>query len=487
MRRGVILAVLLAGCSQTAEHVRPALPTRAEFPGELAPGGTARPAPDIAWRGFFADPRLQALIARALDNSRDLAIATARIDEARAQFRIARADLLPTVQLRGSARYGNNVFGGGGGGGVVGPVDPTVPGGGTGGGVGGGGVSGGGVGGGGNRFRLDVEVAAYELDFWGRLRVLSAGARARYLQTVEAQLAFRISLIGDVADAHLLGLELAERLRLADATIASRRTSLRLAERLYEEGEGSKLEIAQEAGLLAEAESDRALLLEQQAQAGNLLELLVGAPLVGLPPTRPLDAQGFVADIPAGLPSDLLTNRPDIRAAEAALRAATADVGAARAAFFPRIALTASVGTASDALGSLFSAGPIWSFIPNLLQPLFDAGRNRAGLDLAAARRVVAVADYERIVQLAFREVADALATRRFIGDRLAAQTRFLAAQRERLRLAELRFGAGLSPAIEVLDARRELFAVQQIAVQTQRAQLANSVTLYIALGGGIE
>lgn len=480
MRRVVLLIPLLASCSQTVDHVRPGLPTRDAFPAELAPGGSALPAPEIPWRSFLTDPRLQALIVRALDANRDLRIATARIDEARAQFRIARADLLPTVDLSASARYGNNNFiGGGNGGGGPGVVDPTLPNGGS---NGGGNVAGGG----GNRYRLNVEVSAFELDFWGRLRSLGAAARARYLQTVEARLAFRISLIGDVADAYLQSLELGERLCLTDATIASRRTSLRLAERLFAEGEGSRLEIAQEVGLLAQAEADRALLLEQQAQAGNLLELLVGEPVGALPPAQPLDAQRIVADIPANLPSDLLNNQPDIRAAEQALRAAYADIGAARAAFFPRIALTGSLGVASDDLGSLFASGPVWSFIPNLLQPLFDAGRNRAGLDLAAARRVVAVADYERIVQVAFREVADALATRRFIADRLAAQTRFLAAQRDRLRLAELRFGEGFSAAIDVLDARRELFAAEQLVVQTRRAQLANAVTLYIALGGGV-
>lgn len=478
-RVGVPFAlVLLAGCSQAIDHERPPLPVRTAFPAELAPGGTARPAPETPWREFFADPRLQALIARALDTNRDLQLATARIDEARAQFRIARADLLPTVDLAASARYGDGSNSGGGA--VI--VDLVTP---PGSGTGGGGSAS--TTGGGNRFRVDVEVSAFELDFWGRVRSLSAAARARFLETVEAQLAFRISLIGDVADAYLQGLELDERLRLAEATIVSRRTSLRLAERLFQEGEGSRLEIAQEAGLLAQAEDERALIREQRARAANLLELLVGAPLdASLPAARPLTGQGLLADIPAGLSSDLLVARPDVRAAEQALRAAGADVGATRAAFFPRIALTGSLGFASEDLDGLFSSGPVWSFIPNLLQPLFDFGRTRAAVDLAQARRVVEIAAYERTVQIAFREVADALATRRFVADRIAAQERFVATQRERLRLAELRFGAGFSPALDVLDARRELLAAEQTLVQTRRARLANAVTLYVALGGGL-
>jgi multidrug efflux system outer membrane protein len=246
--------------------------------------------------------------------------------------------------------------------------------------------------------------------------------------------------------------------------------------------------VVQEQALLTQAQAELAALRRQAAQNANLLQLLVGRPLdAALPAPRALGQQGMVRDLPAGLPSDLLVNRPDILAAEQRLIAANADIGAARAAFFPRIALTASAGTASDDLDGLFGGDSFtWSFVPNLLQPLFDAGRNRASLDLAEVRRSIAVVDYERTIQTAFREVADALAARRFLADERAAREAERAAQAERVRLAELRFRAGEASTIESLDARRALFAAEQTLIQARRAELANAVTLYAALGGGL-
>ena len=501
--KALALLGALAGCSQAVRYERPATDgvTSPAFPADLRPDGVGRPAAEISWRDFFADRRLRVLIAQALETNRDLAIATVRIDEARAQYRIVRADLLPAVDLRASAAYGGGGSSGGSNSGTgsgstgttptnptdptnpVNPTDPTNPGVGTGTGATGGSGS---VGGGG-RYQVGVAVSSFELDFWGRVRSLTRAARALFLQTVEAQRAFRITLVADVAEADLIDRELAERIALADAAIRSRRQSLRIATRLFEEGEGSRLEIEQERGLLTDAEAQRADLGRQELQNRNLLTLLVGRPPdAALPPPRALGAQGILADIPAGLPSDLLANRPDIAAAEQALRAATADVGAARAAFFPRIALTGSLGFSSDSLTGLFSGGPVWSFVPSLVAPIFAGGAVRGGLDLAGARRNVAVLQYERAIQVAFREVADALAARRYLADQRRAQEAQLASQRERLRLIELRFTEGFSALIDVLDARREIFRVEQLLVQTRRAQLANAVTLYTVLGGGL-
>lgn len=482
MRAAALALLLLGGCSQLPDYARPAPPPTGPYPGAV--GGTRRPATEIGWRDFFRDPRLQALIARALEHNADLRTAVLRIDEARAQYRIARADLLPALDLRASARFGNAQGGGGRAAPVPGVdpitgVDPIVdP---------GGGVGGAGGGGGGGRYRLELAVTNYELDFWGRVRSLSAAARARYLNTVEAQRAFQIGLIGDVAEAYLTERELTARIDVATATRATRAHGLALAERLAAGGEASRVEIAQERALLAQAESELAALQRSRAQALNQLQFLVGRPLDALPPPAPLLAQAIVTDLPAGLPSDLLSNRPDILAAEQLLIAANADIGVARAAFFPRIALTATAGLASNQLGDLFDPGSFaWSFVPNLLQPLFNAGRNRASLALSEVRKEIAVVAYERAVQTAFREVADALAARALLAEETRARAVERAAQAERVRLADLRFRAGEAPAVETLDAQRALFAAEQALLQARRAEFSNAVLLYAALGGGL-
>jgi multidrug efflux system outer membrane protein len=483
--RAALAALLLASaCSQLPDYRRPVAPSSGNYPTDLRPNGSAAPAAEIGWRDFFADPRLRLLIAQALETNRDLRTAVLRIEEARAQYRIQRADRVPNLDVRGSARLGDQGSGSGGstsGADPGGNGDPTTD------------PSGGSdrqrTGGTGGRYRIEAAVTAFEIDFWGRVRSLSEAARARYLDSVEAQRAFRIGLVADVAEAHLTDRELAERLAVAQATVASRETSLRLARRLYERGVGSNVEVNQEAALLAQARAELAALRQSRTRNLNLLQLLVGRPIddATLPPARPLAGQGLVRDLPAGLPSDLLVNRPDILAAEQRLIAASADVGAARAAFFPRIALTGAAGLASDDIDGLFDGGAFgWSFVPNLVQPIFDAGRNRAALDLAGVRRDIAIVDYERTIQTAFREVADALAARRDLADERAAREAERAAQAERVRLAELRFRAGEASTLESLDARRELFAAEQTLIQVRRAELAAAVTLYAALGGGL-
>jgi multidrug efflux system outer membrane protein len=472
-RLPLIAALLLSACSMAPEHRRPDLPTAAAYPAEGAPTAAGPRATEIAWRDFFADPRLEALIAQALVNNRDLRTAVLRIEEARAQYRITRADRLPTIDASGGytrTRIGSGVSTGAPG---TGTGTPVV-------GVGGGTTV--------ENLQVNVGVAAFELDFWGRVRSLSEAARATYLSTVEAQRAFRIGLIADVADAYLALREFDERIALAERTVTARERGLEIARLRLDAGVTSALDFRQTETLLTQAQTELAALRLQQAQTRNALELLVGGPLpAGLPEALPLAQQGIVDSISPGLPSELLANRPDILAAEQQLRAAGANIGAARAAFFPRISLTAVLGFASSALSNLFDGDSFtWSVGPSASVPVFDFGRNAGNLDLAVVRRDISVANYERVIQTAFREVADALAARRFLADQLAAQQRALAAQRDRAELATLRYRNGVAGYIEVLDAERELFAAEQAVVATRRQQLSNAVSLYVALGGGL-
>ncbi len=467
-RTTVAMMLLLAGCSMQPDYVRPTLPTASTYPADVQTGVAGRPAVEIGWRAFFGDPRLQALIATALENNRDLRAAVARIAEARAQYRIQRADQLPSVEATGSATRSRTPIGSAGIGTTPGaPTGAAVT---------------------ANRYSITAQVPSFELDFWGRVRSLTEAARASYLSTAAAQRAFRISLIGDVATAYLVDRELGERIELAQRTLRARQEGLEIAKLRLDAGVTSALDYRQTETLLTQAQTELAALQRQRAQNRNALEVLIGGMLpADLPPPMPLEQQGISDRIAPGLPSDLLTNRPDIIAAEEQLRAANANIGAARAAFFPQISLTGLLGFASSELGSLFGEdGLTWSFGPNLALPIFDAGRNRANLSLAEARRDIAVADYERTVQTAFREVADALAGRRWLAEQLQAQERALAAQRDRAELARLRYRNGVANYLEVLDAERELFAAEQQLVQARRELLANAVSLYAALGGGL-
>ena len=451
-------ALLLAGCSQQPRYVQPAMPTAPDYPADAWAASAGPRAVEVEWRSFFRDPRLQALIERALLHNRDLRTAVLRIEEARGQYRIQRADRLPTVDgTAGATRSRGEDFQGG---------TRTD-----------------------NRFDIGASIASFELDFWGRIRSLTEAARANYLSTIHAQRSFQISLVADVAEAYLTERELDARIALAQSTVSSRLRALEIAKLRLDAGVTSALDYRQVETLLTQAQTELANLQLQRAQTRNTLEFLVGGPVPApLPSPLPLQGQGIIENITAGLPSDLLINRPDILEAEEQLRAANADVGAARAAFFPRISLTGALGLASSALGGLFSGDAFaWSFGGGASVPIFDAGRNRGNLDVAVARRGIATAGYERAIQNAFREVSDRLAARRWLVDRLVSQQREVAAQRERAELATLRYQNGVANFLEVLDAQRELFAAEQQALLTRREQLSNAVDLYVALGGGLD
>jgi outer membrane protein, multidrug efflux system len=454
---GAFIAVL-AGCSLAPSYQRPALPTAALYPAGATTQATLS-VEQLGWCEFFTDPRLQELIVEALENNRDLRIAVQRVEEARGLYGIQRAELFPNISAGATGSRSRA------------PADLSYT---------GSAVTS-------SQYQATLNLSVWELDFWGRVRSLTTAALESYLATEEAQRAIALSLVAQIANTYLLGRELDERIAIAQHTIATREDSYRIARRRYEVGYASKLDPAQAEAQLNQARADKAAFLRQLDQNHNVLTLLVGTPTVAHE-TRLLSQiePGFVREISAGLPSDLLTNRPDVLAAEHRLKAANANIGAARAAFLPRIVLTGNLGTASAELSGLFGAGSgVWSFSPSVTLPIFEGGRNLAYLDVSKARRNLAIADYERTIQGAFREVADALADHYWLAEQVAAQQSTLAAQTERARLAWLRYQNGAAPYLEVLDAERDRFVAEQALVVARRALLSSSVNLYSALGGG--
>jgi len=457
--RIVIMATLLGGCSLMPAYERPAAPVPSAWPDSVKLK-TTHEIVLTDWRDYFTDPRLQALIAAALENNRDLRIATARIAEARAQYGIQQADRLPNLNLNA----GRNASLTPAGASTTGSELHV------------------------QRYDVGVSLVSFELDFWGRVASLNEAAKASYLSTESAQRAFRLSLIADVANAYLSLLELRERVQLTVATARTRAETRELVSRRREMGVSGDLDYLQAEGAYQAALVERANLERQQAAAENLLNLLLGQPLSemkNLPAGRTLAEQSIDTGLIAELPAEVLLQRPDVLAAEQRLVAANANIGAARAAFLPRITLTGSVGTASRSLSGLFEAGSdAWSFQPAISMPLFDAGRTSAGVDVAEARKVIAVAEYEKIIQQAFREVADLLNAREKLAEQLDAQQANAKAQNQRLKLVEARYQAGIANHLEVLDAQRESFAAEQGSAQVRRTALSAAAQLYKALAG---
>lgn len=469
----VILAATLAGCSLTPEFQRPEAPVPAAYPTTAGAAGTSlAPAVTPDWRSFFPDPHLQALIVTALDNNRDLRTAALRIEEARALYNVQSADLLPNLNATAGGSRARS------------PIGAAATGAATGGTAGIASGAGQPI----TTYQVGLSLASFELDFFGRVRSLNEAALAQFLATEEARRSAQISLIAEVAKSYLAASAFADQLRIAQQTLESRQTAYKLSQKRFDVGATSALDLRLNETLVQSARVSVLTLQRQLAQANNALSLLIGAPLPQAVAGKLELPEQPVSDIPAGVPSELLTRRPDIRAAEQRLRATNAQIGAARAAFFPRIALTAGFGTASRELSDLFeSASRTWSFVPQLVLPIFDAGRNRANLTLAEVRSNIAVNDYERTIQVAFREVADALVARDLLNEQLDAQQRTLDAQAARLKLANLRFENGIASSLDVLDAQRDLFTAQQQLVQTRLLRLTNSIDLYRSLGGGLD
>ena len=452
------LAMTLAGCMSLApKYERPAAPVAPAFPempkaGSAPAAAVATEAPaTIAWERFFPDARLRGVIGQALNNNRDLRVAIANIEQARAQYRIQRADRLPTVGLGVSGSRQ-----------TTGEDQPIT-----------------------SLYQSGLSVTSFELDLFGRVRNLSQAALAQFLATEEARKSAQISLISSVANVYLQLLADEELLAITQQTLGTRQESLRLTQLRFDNGVASRFELQQARSLVETALATLAQQQRQRAQDINLLTLLVGAPVEPVPQGATL-ASTELPDLPAGLPSDLLANRPDIRSAEQQLIAANANIGAARANFFPRITLTGSVGSASTELSGLFKSGSYgWSFAPQAILPIFDYGRNTAVLGSARAQRDIAVAQYEQSIQTAFREVADALAGQSTFSEQLRAQRAVAEAEADRFNLADLRYRNGAASYLELLDAQRALFQAQQAAVQANLQRLLNQITLYSVLGGG--
>lgn len=452
----VAAAALLAGCSMIPTYERPAAPVAEQWPGVSAAvtGEATTPAADLPWQDFVGDASLRELITLALANNRDLRVAILNIEQVRAAYQIRRADQFPTLNLA-----------------VTGQRQPK--------GDGSDGIS--------STYTAGLAMASWEIDLFGRVASLKESALAQYMASEEARKAAQTSLIATVANTWLSLQTNDELLALTERTMVTREDSLRLTKLRLDNGASSALDFRQAESLTAAARASLAQQRRLRALDVNALTLLVGQPLPdALIATRAAPAAPAFRDVPAGLPSDLLTRRPDIRQAEQQLISVNANIGAARAAFFPRISLTASAGTASNELSGLFKTGSWgWTLAPQMLLPIFDAGRNKANLSSANVGRDIAVAQYEKAIQTAFREVADALAGRSTLNEQVQAQQVQADAEADRFRLADLRYRNGVASYLELLDAQRSLFAVQQAVAQTRLAYLQNQVTLYKALGGG--
>ncbi|ALM86949.1 multidrug transporter [Bordetella sp. N] len=478
-----LLAGLLSACTLAPDYHRPAAPVQADWPDQpkvvydgydkaatagtqpataVTPaGGTA--AADLGWREFFRDEQLRSLIALSLANNRDLRVAVQRVEEARAQWGQQRGELWPSIgagvqgtrqRLPPKLRVG-------------GTDSPSIS----------------------SQYQAGIGLTTFEIDVFGRLRSLSEAAYQNFLSTEQAQRSVQITLIGEVAQAYL-NLRAADvQLDLTRKTLDSRQQSYDLVKRRFDGGVASELDLNQSKSLLDTASADLAQLARAKAQSLNALVVLTGAPLpADLPAPAPFEMDRVMAAVPAGLPSDLLERRPDILSAENSLQSANANIGAARAAFFPTLSLTGLFGVASPSLSDLFKGGNgYWSFSPSITTPIFAGGSIRAGLDLAKARDNIAVAQYEKTIQTAFQEVSDALAGEATYGAQLQAQQAFQQSSARSLELSNLRYTGGIDSYLQVQNAQVDYFNAQLGVVQTRLASLVNRVQLYKALGGGWE
>jgi len=455
-------ATLLAGCSLDPDPARLTAPVPVAWPTgaayAAASGAVATlPADQIAWQEVILDPALRRLVELALVNNRDLRIATLNVSVAEAQYRAQRGELFPSLNLTGDGNYAHSPVSPGL------PVKPTT-----------------------RSFSAGAGFTAYELDLFGRARSMSRSAFQSYLGEVETQRAALITLVAEVSNAYLAMVASRDLLDLAERTLRSQEESLRLTQATVAGGTATALVVQQARSAVETARASKAENTRLLAQNENALAQLIGQPV---PPEAAMAASldtVRIAEVPAGVSSDILLRRPDIMAAERQLRAAEADIGAARAAFFPSITLTGFHGSSAGALNGLFRSGTeTWSFSPQITLPIFTAGINRANLDAAKLRSDIRVATYEQSIQAAFREVADALAARGTYGEQITAQRALADTAAESYRLAQLRFRAGVDSFLESLVSQRDLFSAQQALIRLRQDELASRITLYKTLGGG--
>ena len=459
----LLASVALAGCATMApKYERPVTPVSESFPVGAAYGDVAstgeESAADIGWKDFFADPLLHQLVEKSLTNNRDLRVAALNVEAARARYRVQRSELLPTLSV-GAEGTAQKL-----------PSDLFYH---------------------RRQYQVGAAVSAWELDLWGRIRSLSDQAREAYFAVEENRTAAQLSLVAEVANAYLTLRADQAMLRLSQDTLATQKTSYDLTYQLVELGNFAKLDLRRTQVALRTAEADVATYTRLAAQDRNALALLLGEPLSPDLATQLDNAttlpDGIVTSkIPAGLPSDLLTRRPDIRAAEHSLKGANASIGAARAAFFPTITLTGSGGTASASLDDLFTSGSgAWSFMPRINLPIFNGGALRANLEQAKVQKSIEIATYEKAIQTAFREVSDGLAGQRTFDDQIKAEQSREAASGAAYKLSEQRFKEGEDSNLALLDAQRAHYGSQQALVRARLARLSNLINLYKALGGG--
>jgi multidrug efflux system outer membrane protein len=468
------VAALLGACTLEPHYQRPASPVRALQGG--AAGGTA--AADIGWREFFPDPQLQQLIALALAQNRDLRVAALNVQSAQAQYRIQRAQLFPTVDASATEQIDRI---------PVGVLEAEAP----------PGLAG--AGGGGKQIALpsgitthtyDVGVGFthYELDLFGRIRSLSHAALQQYFSSGETRRSVQLTLVAEVATAYVTVLADQTLRDITRDTLESQKNSYALTQRLFEGGTSTELTLRQAESTVDTAQANLALYNRQLAQDRDALELLLGAPIPdGIDFSRGLDRGNAVAELEEGIPSDVLVGRPDVLAAEHQLMAANAQIGAARAAFLPAISLTGNFGTESTQLSGLFKGGSrAWTFSPDISVPIFAGGANIANLQATKLARATAVAQYEKAIQTAFREVADALVARGTLDEQLAAQQALVSASEKAYRLADMRYRGGVDSYLSALVAQVQLYSAQQQLQTVRLMRLENLVTLYKALGGGL-
>lgn len=452
----ILAAAALSGCATMApEYTRPPAPVAESWPAGAEAGEKTS---HLAWQEFYVDSRLRGIIGLALENNRDLRIAALNIERAQALYQIRRSALFPAIDAGGSAniqRVPESISNTG---------QATIS----------------------HQYSVFLGSTAYELDFFGRVRSLKDAALEQFFAAEHAQRSAAISLIAEVANAYLTLAADRERLELAEQTLATQKASHELTRRRFELGVSSELDLRQAQTSIEAARVDIARYRAFVAQDLNALVLLVGSTVPDELLPAELGSVTALKDITPGLPSDVLQGRPDILQAESELKGANANIGAARAAFFPRISLTASAGLASDELGGLFrGSSGTWSFAPFVSLPIFDGGARRSALKTAEVDRKIFLARYERAIQTAFREVADALAVKGTIKDQLSAQQALVEAAESSYRLSEARYRAGVDSYLSVLDSQRALYAAEQDFITLRQSDYANLVALYKVLGGG--
>jgi len=469
------VATLLGACTLEPHYHRPPPPVPALEGG--ASGGTV--AADIGWREFFPDPQLQQLIALALAQNRDLRVAALNVQSAQAQYRIQRAQLFPTIDASAVEQVNSIPLGV-----LEGQIPPGVLGGGAGGGKGIALPSGITT----HTYEVALGFTNYELDLFGRIRSLSHAALQQYFSSGETRRNVQLTLVAEIATAYLAVLADQTLLDITRDTLKSQQDSYALTQKLFDGGTSTELALRQAESTVDTAQANLALYNRQLAQDRDALELLLGAPIPdGIDFSEGLNRGNMVAELEEGIPSDVLVRRPDVLAAEHQLMAANAQIGAARAAFLPAISLTGNFGTESTQLSGLFKGGSrAWTFSPDISVPIFAGGANVANLQATKIARDTAVAQYEKAIQTAFREVADALVARGTLDEQLAAQQALVTASEKAYRLADMRYRGGVDSYLSALDAQRTLYGAQQQLQTVRLLRLQNLVTLYKALGGGL-